>query len=150
MSVVAARVRWLDRVSRFILSGSGRPVRFGLVGALTFGVQIGLLLLFELAGIDPIVAYAMALAIAVQFSLVVNQLLVWQDRPLTMTPARFARRWATFHSCIALSLGMNLATFIVFQRFLPEILAAVAGLGASTIVKFFSLDRLAFRPSSHP
>lgn len=150
MSVVAARFRWLDRVSRFILSGSGRPVRFGLVGALTFGVQIGLLLLFELAGIDPIVAYAMALALAVQFSLVVNQLLVWQDRPLTMTPSQFVRRWATFHSSIALSLGMNLAAFIVFQRFLPEILAAVAGLGASTIVKFVSLDRLAFRPSSHP
>jgi putative flippase GtrA len=150
MSVVAARFRSLDRVSRFILSGSGRPVRFGLVGALTFGVQIGLLLLFELAGIDTIVAYAMALALAVQFSLVVNQLLVWQDRPLTMTPSQVARRWATFHSSIALSLGMNLAAFIVFERFLPEILAAVAGLGASTIVKFFSLDRLAFRPSSHP
>jgi len=34
----------------------------------------------------------------------------------------------------------------VAQMFLPDVLAAVVGVGASTALKFLSLDKLAFRP----
>lgn len=104
-------------------------------------------MLFKFAGLGSVVAYAIALAICVQFNFVVNQLLVWHDRPLALKPRRVAERWVTFHGCIALSLAVNLAAFVVAQLYMPDILAAIVGLAASTVIKFLSLDRLVYRPA---
>jgi hypothetical protein len=46
------------------------------------------------------------------------------------------------------SLALNLVVFVVAQLFLPDVLAALVAVGASTAIKFVSLDRLAFRPST--
>jgi putative flippase GtrA len=122
-----------------------RPIRFGIVGAITFAVQIALLTLLTNAGLGSIVAYVVALVISVQFNFVVNQLLVWHDRPVSRAPRRFVHRWATFHGAIALSLIINVAAFALAEPFMPDVAAAVVGLAASTIIKFLSLDRLVFR-----
>jgi putative flippase GtrA len=116
-----------------------------VVGAVTFGVQAVLLTLFINAGLDSLVAYVIALAVSVQFNFVVNQFLVWHDRPASRAPRRFLHRWATFHGAIALSLVINVVAFALAEPFMPALAAAAVGLAASTIIKFLSLDRLVFR-----
>jgi putative flippase GtrA len=123
-----------------------RLARFGVMGIITFVVQIGSFALLKDAGMNSVVAYAIGLALAVQFNFVVNQLFVWDDRPLQALFSRSTvERWLTFHGCIAASLVLNFGAFVVAHLFLPDIVAAVIGVGASTVLKFLSLDRLAFR-----
>ena len=142
---MAARFANVESISGLIGSGAARPVRFGIVGAVTFCVQLGMLMAFKEVGFGSVIAYALGLAVSVQFNFVVNQLVVWHDRPLAMLSRRGVERWVTFHGCIALSLVVNFLGFLVAQMFMPDILAAVVGVGASTALKFLSLDRLAFR-----
>jgi putative flippase GtrA len=144
---LTTRIASVDRISGLLGSGAARPLRFGAVGAVTFAVQISLLMAFKATGLGSIVAYAMALAVSVQFNFIVNQLLVWHDRPMAMLTRQFAERWVTFHGCIALSLVVNMGGFVVAQMFMPDIFAAVVGVGTSTAIKFLSLDKLAFRPT---
>ena len=108
-------------------------------------LQFGLLLLFEAPGLDPGVAYALALAVAVQFNFVVSQLLVWPDRPLHITLGDVFRRWVSFLAMIALSLVINLGAFIIARNFVSDLPAAAVGVAASTVIKYLSLDRLTFR-----
>jgi putative flippase GtrA len=119
-------------------------VRFLIVGGVTFLLQFGLLKLFELPGWGPVVAYALALALAVQFNFVVSQLLVWPDRPVSPTAADIARRWLSFHLMIALSLVINFVGFTIAVAFVPDIVAALVAVAASTVIKFLSLDRYTF------
>lgn len=137
----------VTRLPEMLGSGAARPIRFGVVGIVTFGVQLGSFFLLKQTFIPSVAAYALALAISVQFNFVFNQLLVWGDRPLAVFSKAFAERWATFHGCIALSLVVNMGAFVVAQLFLPDIVAAIIGVGSSTALKFFSLDRVAFRPA---
>ena len=138
----------VSRLPALLNSGAARPIRFGAVGLVTFGVQIGCFFLLKQTFLPSLVAYAIGLAISVQFNFIVNQLLVWGDRPVTLLTRQFAERWATFHACIAFSLVVNMGAFVVAQLFLPDIFAALVGVGSSTAIKFLSLDRLAFRPSA--
>ena len=64
-----------------------------------------------------------------------------------MPPAdrAMAERWVTFHGCIAVSLVINFVVFAAAQLVMPVLLAALVGIGASTLIKFLSLDRLAFK-----
>jgi putative flippase GtrA len=141
----AKRGDMVERVTRLAGSHAARPIRFGVVGAVTFGLQILLLTLFTDAGLGSIVAYVLALAFSVQFNFVVNQLLVWHDRPVSRVPRRIVHRWATFLGAIALSLVLNVVAFAIAEPFMPAVAAALVGLAASTIIKFLSLDRLVFR-----
>lgn len=135
----------VERVTRLAGSHAARPIRFGVVGAITFALQLLLLTLLTDAGVGSLVAYVLALAIAVQFNFVVSQLLVWHDRHLSHAPRRLLHRWATFHAAIALSLVINVVAFALAEPFMPDIAAAMVGLAASTVIKFLSLDRLVFR-----
>ncbi len=135
----------VERVTRLAGSHAARPIRFGIVGAVTFVIQIAGLTLFTNAGLGSLVAYIASLVISVEFNFVVNQLLVWHDRPVSRVPRRLLHRWATFHGAIALSLVINVVAFALAEPFMPDIAAAVVGLAASTVIKFLSLDRLVFR-----
>jgi putative flippase GtrA len=135
----------VERVTRLAGSHAARPIRFAIVGAITFGLQIGLLTWLTDAGMNSIVAYVLALAIAVQFNFAVSQLLVWHDRGVSSGRLRLAHRWLTFHAAIALSLVVNVVVFALAEPFMADIAAALVGLGASTLIKFLSLDRLVFR-----
>lgn len=135
----------MERVTRLAGSHAVRPIRFAVVGAITFGLQIVLLGIFTSAGLGSLIAYVVALAISVQFNFVVSQLLVWHDRPVSRAPRRLAHRWATFHGAIGLSLVINVVAFALAEPFMPVLAAAVVGLAASTVIKFLSLDRLVFR-----
>ena len=123
-----------------------RFVRFGVNGIVTFFIQIGILLLLKSAGMGGVLANAIGLIVAVQFNFVVSEVFVWSDRRLMSVLGRqMAQRWLTFHGCIAASLVLNFGAFLIAQLFIPDLPAAIVGIGASTLLKFFSLDRLAFR-----
>jgi len=126
--------------------GVARPIRFGVVGIVTFGVQMGVFAGLDIAGLSAVLANAIALAVAVQFNFAANQLFVWADKPVALFSRALAQRWAAFHGCIALSLVVNFGVFLVAQIFLPAVIAVVIGIGSSTAIKFISLDRFAFRP----
>ena len=135
--------RYLNRVTKVAV---WRLVRFGAMGIVTFAVQIGLLMGLKDAGLGAILAYAIGLATVVQFNFVVNQVFVWDDRPLSGIFSRSTlERWVTFHGCIGLSLVLNFGGFVVARLFIGDLPAAVVGVAVSTVVKFLSLDRLAFR-----
>lgn len=126
----------------------GRPLRFGIVGIVTFGVQIGALVALKEAGLWGVIANAIALMLAVQFNFLVSEGWVWRDRRVAAIFGRaMLQRWLTFHGCIAFSLVINFGAFLVAREFMPDIAAAVVGIGCSTLIKFLSLDRLAFRVS---
>ena len=128
------------------LNGTRRLVRFGANGIATFFVQIGLLVLLKSAGMSGVIANAIGLTVAVQFNFLLSETFVWSDRRLlTILGREMAQRWLTFHGCIALSLVLNFGAFIVARLFMPDVPAAIFGVGASTLLKFLSLDRLAFR-----
>ena len=135
--------RYLNRVTKVAV---WRLVRFGVMGLVTFAVQIGLLMALKDAGLGAILAYAIGLAVVVQFNFFVNQVFVWDDRPLSGIFSRSTlERWVTFHGCIGLSLVLNFGGFVVARLFIGDLPAAVAGVALSTVVKFLSLDRVAFR-----
>lgn len=143
---LVARERYEALMSRTALR---RFARFGANGIATFFVQIGLLVLLKSAGFNGLIANAIGIAVAVQFNFVLSELFVWSDRRLMSVLGRqMAQRWLTFQSCIALSLVINFAAFVVARLFIPDLPAAIVGVGFSTLLKFFSLDRLAFREST--
>jgi putative flippase GtrA len=117
------------------------------MGIATFAVQLALLIGFKALGVDAAVGYAFAIALAVQFNFVTNQLFVWQDRPRAGPKIRaYVERWATFHACIAFSLVIQYAAFLLARFFMPDVAAAIVAIAVVTVPKFLSLDRLAFRP----
>jgi len=122
------------------------------MGVMTFVLNMGLLVLFGELGASRLPAYAMALGLAVQFNFASSQVWVWRDRRLhTLWGRAMVERWATFHGCIAVSLVVNFAVFGAAQFVMPLLLAVVAAVAASTLIKFLSLDRLAFkRPVAAP
>jgi putative flippase GtrA len=146
-TITEARVRGRQRLVTLLSSGGvWRFTRFGVMGAITFVVQFAALELFKSVGIASIPAYALSLIPAVQLNFVANELLVWDDRHIRAVRSRaMFKRWLTFQGCIAFSVVINLAVFSVAQFFVPDIVAMVLGIGASTFLKFLSLDRLAFR-----
>lgn len=125
-------------------SSAARPLRFLFVGGITFVLQYGLLKLFEAPGLSPVVAYGLALAVAVQFNFIVSQLLVWPDRPVRITFGDVFRRWLSFLAMIALSLVINFVGFALAQPFMPDLAATVVAVAASTVIKYLSLDRYTF------
>jgi putative flippase GtrA len=128
------------------LNGTRRLFRFGANGFATFVVQIGMLLLLKSMGMSGVIANAIGLGVAVQFNFLLSELFVWSDRRLvTILGREMVQRWLTFHGVIALSLVLNFGGFLVAQLFMPDLPAAVTGVAVSTLVKFLSLDRLAFR-----
>jgi putative flippase GtrA len=127
-----------------VRSSAARPLRFLFVGGITFVLQYGLLKLFEAPGLSPVVAYGLALAVAVQFNFVVSQLLVWPDRPVRITFGDVFRRWLSFLAMIALSLVINFVGFALAQPFMPDLAATVVAVAASTVIKYLSLDRYTF------
>jgi putative flippase GtrA len=145
-ALIAVRFANAESLGGLIGSGAARPVRFGVVGAVTFGVQLGLYTLFKSLGLGEIIGYALSLALSVQFNFICNQLLVWQDRPLAILSRLGAERWVTFHACIAISLVINFLAFVIALMFVPDLVAFMVGVGASTALKFLSLDKLAFKP----
>ncbi len=131
---------------RFLDSGFGRLVRFGVVGGATGLIQLLMLIVLKANGIGAAVAYAIGLVISCQFNFALNTFLVWGDRPVVSNWLRSTfRRWVAYHISIALSIALNYGIFLVARGYMGDIIATLVAIGGSTLVKFVSLDRLAFK-----
>ena len=141
-SLGVARLRTVS----FLNSGFGRLLRFGVVGGTTGLVQLAMLQALKSVGIAAVPAYALGLLVSCQVNFTLNTFLVWGDRPIGSNRLRaLARRWAAYHACIALAVALNFGVFVLAREYVHDIAAAVIAIGASTLVKFFLLDRLAFK-----
>jgi putative flippase GtrA len=67
---------------RFLDTGIGRLVRFGVVGGASGLVQLVMLQIFKSAGLSAVPAYALGLIVSLQFNFGLNTVLVWGDRPV--------------------------------------------------------------------
>src|SRR5258705_216489 len=86
-----------------------RLVRFGLTGGTAGIVQLGLLRLFEAAGVAPIVANALGFLLAAQLNFAISQLFTWADRPLAGAHGdSLGQRWLRFHVAIAGTALLNM------------------------------------------
>jgi putative flippase GtrA len=123
-----------------------RLIRFGIVGGMTGLVQIVMLEAFKSLGFSAVAAYALGLIVSCQFNFTLNSLVVWGDRPLGRERGHaLTRRWASYHACIAFAVGVNFIVFVIARGGMPDIGAALTAIACSTLIKFLSLDRLAFR-----
>ena len=109
-------------------------------------VQLAMLQLLKAAGLHAVLAYALGLVVLLQFNFALNTLLVWGDRPVGTDRWRATfKRWAAFHVCIALAVALNFGIFVFARGYMPDAIAAIVAILGSTLIKFFSLDRLAFK-----
>lgn len=113
---------------------------------MTFVINIGVLRALQSAGLGAVPAYAIAVAVSVQFNFLTNNALVWGDRRIVSGRIRaWLQRWVSFHGCVGVAVLLNMAVFVLVSMWLPDIAAAVVATSTATVLKFFSLDRLAFR-----
>ena len=89
-----------------------------MVGGATAVVQLGMLVALKLPWcrlsrrLRPGVSLSRASSI-----LVLNIMLVWQDRPVAGNPLRaLAKRWTAYHGCIALAVALNFGIFAPLRQ----------------------------------
>jgi putative flippase GtrA len=120
-----------------------------VVGAATALVQLAMLLSLKSVGFGSVPAYALGLLVSCQFNFGCNVCLVWQDRPIAGSRLRgLARRWTKYHGLVAFAVGLNFGIFSLTQLWVPDLAAAGIAIAGSTLIKFFALDRLAFKAES--
>ena len=129
----------------------GRLARFGVVGGATALVQLAMLFALKSVGIGSVPAYALGLIVSCQFNFVCNLLLVWQDRPIAGSRLRgLAKRWTAYHGLVAFAVGLNFGIFALSQLWVPDLFAGILAIAGSTLIKFLSLDRYAFKAEVEP
>lgn len=149
---------WLTRLySRFrdLVHEFGK---FGIVGTVAYVVDTGLLALFLLT-LEPLLAKALATAVAATVAFVGNRFWTWRHR----ARSGLAREYALYFTLNGVGLAIALAILSVshyglgavwpaFQTRLADIVAAnVVGLVAGTLFRFWSYRRFVFKlPEPEP
>lgn len=88
-----------------------RQLSFGVVGVTVMAAGfLTLLLLVQVAGIDPHLAYLVQALVSVELSFVMSRYWTWRDRR-GRTPAAVAREWRRFHASRIVSIPANQALF---------------------------------------
>ena len=132
--------------SRALLARRARPLRFAIVGGATGAVQLGALAMLVRAGLQPLLANAVAFALSAQMNFVLSQTFTWRDRNSGEAERRgIAGRWAAFHACISGGAVANLAVFALAIHVAPHLAAAILGIVAGASLNFLTNDRLTFR-----
>jgi archaetidylinositol phosphate synthase len=109
--------------------------RFNVVGIAGFGLQLGALwMLVRLAGLNYLVATAVAVELALLHNFVWHEVWTWKGLPA----AGRWRRLARFHVANGfLSIVSNVAfTWVLMQAHLPLLVANAAAVGATAVLNF--------------
>jgi len=144
-----AQLRPVQGLSALILSDRARPLRFAFTGGAGALTQLALLAGLVRLGLHAVPANGLALLVSAQVNFALSYLFTWHDRR-AIGPAwrTLPARWFAFHGCIATTAALNLGIFAAARVFLPNLIAAGAGIGVAAIVNFAVNDRLAFgRPA---
>ena len=118
-----------------------RLVRFALVGGICALVQLALLALLLVSGIQSFVANCAAYLLSAQLNFALSVLVIWGDR----RAGGLRRRWLTFHGSIAATALLNQVVFLVALRELSDLVASALGIGVAAAVNFLVQDRFVFR-----
>jgi putative flippase GtrA len=124
-----------------------RFVRFNGVGAIGFGVQLGVLSYLLHAGVPYLLATALAVEASVLNNFVWHERWTWRDRPASGR-ARLMR-FGRFHALNGVvSLGGNLliVSALTGELGVNPILSNVVAVIACGILNFFGADQIVFVP----
>ena len=119
-----------------------RPLRFAITGGVCGLFQLALLALLTRKGGQPLPANGVAFLAAAQLNFALSSMFTWRDR---RGERSLIRRWLAFHGSIAGMAVVNLLVFTAMRPTLPDLPAAVAGIGVAAIGNFIIGDRLVFR-----
>jgi putative flippase GtrA len=118
------------------------------VGATAALVQLGLLRELTALGVWPVLANAIAFAIAAQLNFVMSCLFTWSDRVADVTnPRDLAQRWIRFDASIAGTATLNLLFFAAARQVVPDMVASALGIGLAAVGNFTLGDLMVFRPA---
>ena len=124
-------------------------LRFGLVGAAGFLVDVGVLYAMRGLGLDPYTARLVSFLAAATFTWLGNRFFTFG------TPARRATRlggeWAAYIAAMGLGGLVNYGTYAMlisfFELFRTQLwLAVAAGTGAGLLINFATARRILHRP----
>ncbi|MBF0255408.1 MAG: GtrA family protein [Gammaproteobacteria bacterium] len=127
-------------------SKGGELLRFGLVGVVNTLVDLALFLLFYLGfGLAPLLANALAFAVAVSNSYLLNQRWTFRSgsTPLSL------RGYATFVLLNSGGLLLGSLALLLLVRYMPVELAKLCATGLTLAWNFSLSRRFVFRPG-HP
>ena len=139
----------IQRFNKLLFSRAARPVRFACTGGLAAVIQLGVLDILIAKGWESSLANVVAFLLSAQVNFVMSFFFTWRDRqPASDTQAMHVllSRWLKFHSSIVFSALLNQIVFIAARSFIPALLASALGIGVASLVNFFTMNTLVFRP----
>lgn len=125
-----------------------RPLRFAAVGALAGLIQLSLLSLLTGAAWNGMAANAVAFLISAQVNFGLGNAFTWGDRRSRLTFKAVLTRWVRFHTSIAGTALLNMATFAITRTFLPDVPASAVGISVASLANYVLGDRFVFRGAS--
>lgn len=137
------------------LGGSAlrRKLRFVLVGTTCFVLQYAVLRSLSGAGMARPVANGVGFVLSAQANFLLSSVFTWADRApgeaftRDVSPRRLnanRRRWVSYNGTAAVALAVNTIVFAAADRIVDAMPAALAGVGAGTVVTYLICDRLIF------
>ena len=123
-----------------------RKLKFGAVGVSSLIVSFAsLLLMIDVLGVHPAIAYAIQTVLALETNFLGNALYTWGDR--ATTPLR--HRWLRYHATrIGLMVPVNQVLFFLLHPHLGTLAANTVCIAGATVANWFLNDRMIFRASS--
>lgn len=145
---------WLSRVYQRFRHLVDEVGKFGIVGAIAYLVDSGVLIALDAQGWEPLSAKTVATVVAATLAFAGNRFWTWRHR----ARSGIAREYVLYFVFNAIGLGISLACLVVSYRWLGGIWPAVfrttlavwlsanvIGLAGGTIFRFWSYRRFVFR-----
>jgi putative flippase GtrA len=124
-----------------------RPARFGLVGVTCGIAQLTCLTLLIHVGLGHGPANFAALLGSVQLNFALSTRIIWPDRPITTRKTRrLTQRFLGFNVASLGTLLINEGVFILADRFMLYLLAALCGIAVAAPLNYLIGHYLIFRP----
>ena len=145
-----AGVRWWVRAVRSGRTGlsetAARLVRFGLVGASGFAVDVAFYLALQWIGLDHRVARFVSFFPAASWNWLLNRTVTFGER----APDARGRQWARFVTSSVAGLGVNAGSYAVLTSLTGffehhRLLALLLGIGLGGLVNFALATRYVYR-----
>lgn len=131
--------------------------KFGVVGAISFGVDTGLFAVALLVGVESLIAKTIATVVAATVAFIGNRFWTWRHRQRS----GLAREYVLYFTFNGIGLAVSLAILgashyglgaiwpDVFKTPLADLIAAnVVGLTAATVFRFWSYRTFVFREAT--
>ena len=145
-----AGVRWVRAVRSACVGAretAARILRFGLVGASGFAVDIAFYLALQWVGLDHRVARCISFFPAASWNWLLNRTVTFSER----APDARARQWARFVTSSVAGLGVNAGSYAALTSLITffdhhRMLALLLGIGLGGFVNFALATRYVYRP----